>query len=492
MEGGQTSDYVDYTEWVVGSTNPLGGWYTYGLTAENERVEASDPWGRKTIIWTGVPSGSGSLDGGFFSPWVAIDNTKLYRFSCWQNRTVLGTDGNQYFGLYGGIGSTNDGVELLSTGANNTNPYFWASVPSTSYTPEGEWILIVGHVFPYTTEVGTSDHVDSGRYHLESGLYYNTGGSYNYDFRWRSVTTHTRLRSILYDDLVGTARISFCYPRIDLVDGTEPSVSDLLRGPVDNNRYTGISKKSIVYAPSFSEVGPSASSLLNYWSFDGDNINHGYAELDSTINGSPSFSEGLRGKQCVVLADGDYYTFDTNDTAYLNFGASDDFSVSFWFKSSNIGNNRIVFNGGIGPIVGWNIYIASLGYARLRCVDDSANSFNADTTQTNLLDGDWHFIAATRDAVNNLAIIYYDGEYSAEIADPTGDLASAEVFCIGRDTYNDTDNAIGSLQDVRIYNTVLTGQEIGILYKMRTDTATTSSQISGGEWYVSGEFKEMI
>jgi len=229
IEAGHIDKLIDYTTWTVG-TGSVAPFVQYGLAGENDRIVAPDPWGRDTIVWTNIASGDGGQDGGFYttSTTTPIDNTKLYRFSIWARRTTLGSDGDIYFGALGYIGAASNGLEELSTGNNNTSSYFWSHPQSATYTPD-EWILIVGHVFPYTTSTGTSDHADSGRYHPD-GNHYTTSGSYNWDYRWRSVTTTTSLRVLLYNDFAGTARQRWCYPRIDVVDGTEPTINKLLSG----------------------------------------------------------------------------------------------------------------------------------------------------------------------------------------------------------------------------------------------------------------------
>lgn len=144
--------------------------------------------------------------------------------SWWEKRVTNanGTYGPYYAGL-NGYGSTN-GVLNLNTGTFNTNPYFW--YVGHDALVEGQWFLVVGHVFPHTHS-GTSRHPDSGRYTVEDGFIGHT----SVDFKWSEVTTSARSRTLaIYRGNDENMLHYTVYPRLDIVDGSEPSIQDLLNG----------------------------------------------------------------------------------------------------------------------------------------------------------------------------------------------------------------------------------------------------------------------
>ncbi len=217
-----TKNILNYTTWVAGNTEATG-FSRNGLSNENLLLNGLDPWGNETVLWLATPGGDGNADGGWNTSNFSVDKTKLYRFSVWVKRTVY-VNGAFYLGL-NGFGTTN-GVLNRSTGANNTNPYFWVSSdpPTTAQLPDSTWVLVVGHVWPEGSGTG-SNNSNSGLYTITSGKY----GSISVDYVWNT-STSARHRSYLYYSESNLPRQYWCYPRVDIVDGTEPTIAQLLGG----------------------------------------------------------------------------------------------------------------------------------------------------------------------------------------------------------------------------------------------------------------------
>jgi hypothetical protein len=222
---------LDYTTWLNGQTNSVGVFNENGGPNENYRINGTDPWGNTAVVWEARTDAASDADGGWNTNGIAIDNTKLYRFSVWINRTVTGNG-------YAYLGCSN--VANLSDGSPNGNPYFWYSNTELN---QNEWTLIVGFVYPYNYS-GTTNNPLSGRYTVAGGRIGNTLN----DFKWQSGATSTVHRTYLYYSTDVNTRQRWVYPRIDVVDGTEPSISQLLNGfdPNDGlgtgaswNWYTG-------------------------------------------------------------------------------------------------------------------------------------------------------------------------------------------------------------------------------------------------------------
>ena len=178
------------------------------------REEDETPFGGLDIIWKATNNGTDSgPDGGFNSGYKAIDSSKRYRFSLFLK---AGSDnGTKYFGTNGG------GTAMLNmSGSSNGNPYFF----SGDLAIENEWYLITGYVHQY--DVGSSVPFNGGIYRVATGEKVQSTTSY----KWHQNTTSTRIRAYqYYNTSPSSDEVWMWQPRIDLCDGTEPSVHELLR-----------------------------------------------------------------------------------------------------------------------------------------------------------------------------------------------------------------------------------------------------------------------
>ena len=216
---------LDYSTWTVG-TGSATGFNQNGSTTENYRINSTDPWGNSTVIWEARPDATSGADGGWNTTNFAVDNTKTYRYSVWVWRNSNG-NGNFYLGCHG-YGSVN-GVYSVSGAGPNTNPYF---ISSSNVPTSGRWELIVGHVHPYTYSGST--HPESGRYTVSNGKVANIST----DYKWLSQTTSGNFRTYLYYCTNTSVRQRWAYPRVDICDGTEPTINELLNG-FDPNETLG-------------------------------------------------------------------------------------------------------------------------------------------------------------------------------------------------------------------------------------------------------------
>jgi hypothetical protein len=221
------------SNWTEG-TGSVSGFSANGSTDENTRLYAEDPWGRRNIIWRCTPNGaSNGGDGGWNSSTFAIDNTYMYRFSVWMRRTVKGTDGRFYFGTR----NYNSSVSLIDinyvTGTTYTNnPYFQYGDGETTNgdIPDEEWVLLIGHVWPYGTSLPTisTTHPQSGMWRMDGTEWTST--ELVRDLAWTVDSARTVHRSYLYYCGSNTDAVQdFIFPRVDKCDGTEPELQALLR-----------------------------------------------------------------------------------------------------------------------------------------------------------------------------------------------------------------------------------------------------------------------
>lgn len=208
--------------WKSGSVAPTF-FSNNGSVSENNRDYYTDPWGNENLIWNSISAGNNNDDGGWNTANFNINSNQKYRFTTWVNRVVQGNSGRFYLGV-NGYGSEN-GVFGLNDTSSNTNPYFWVSnTPPDAQLPTNTWSLVVGIVHPWTYS-GSADSTN--------GIYRTNGSKFSTitSYRWRQFNTQSRHRSYLYYSSDVTSAQRWIYPRVDLMDGTEPSIDDLI-----NNR----------------------------------------------------------------------------------------------------------------------------------------------------------------------------------------------------------------------------------------------------------------
>lgn len=112
---------------------------------------------------------------------------------------------------------------------------------------------------------------------------------------------------------------------------------------------------------------------------------------------------------------------------------------------------------------GWNgqyqLKVSSAGKLVLWVYGDSAEQFNLSGI-TNINDGQWHHVAGGRDALGN-GFVYVDGVLDASVTGTTVRNLSASISVgIGADIRDNNRHFRGSLDDVRVYNRLLTEAEI--------------------------------
>jgi hypothetical protein len=220
---------VDYSNWNQLGTGSVGNWGMNATTAnECERMLAGNPWGELDYIWVAPGNDAASdSDGGFNNGGFTIDNTKKYRLSVWMRREIPSGsyNGTTYFGC--------GGVANLSDGLANGNPYFKYLVES-----DQEWKLWVAYILPYNSAITTSDPT-SGIYKLDGTKYQSCT-----DFKWASSSQTTgSTRAYLFYS-TNTAEMEYFYrPRVEICDGSEPTIDQLLKGEEHSSLYLSKSNK---------------------------------------------------------------------------------------------------------------------------------------------------------------------------------------------------------------------------------------------------------
>ena len=229
--GAVTTSLINTDSWTV-SSGTVSGYNCNGATNENVRSYDTDPWGNQSLVWGTFADGSGGADGGWNTDYPGIDPTKLYRFSVWVRRTSSTGAGTFYFGTGAG------GAEVMGTSDSATkgNPY-WECTGTGNLT-QNQWYLCCGHVYPHFTTY-TGRHPNTGYFTVAGGttkVMDVNGCNIGSDLKWNPASSSAVHRTYHYYCGDATTRLQFLSPRMDVCDGREPSILELLTNGVSTWR----------------------------------------------------------------------------------------------------------------------------------------------------------------------------------------------------------------------------------------------------------------
>jgi hypothetical protein len=159
----------------------------------------------------------------------------------------------------------------------------------------------------------------------------------------------------------------------------------------------------------------------------------------------------------------DYVT--VPDHPELNFGTGD-FSIDAWIRTSDNAGIKIIvdkqtLNG--FNYQGYSFYL-TVGYLSLQLADAvPPNYFTNYGSLVAVADGNWHHIAVTVARSLHNGILFYRDGVGSPVGDPTvrpGSLTTTSPLTIGRQSFADQNEFKGILDEVELFNRVLTPSEI--------------------------------
>ncbi|MHC4700763.1 MAG: LamG domain-containing protein, partial [Planctomycetota bacterium] len=201
-------------------------------------------------------------------------------------------------------------------------------------------------------------------------------------------------------------------------------------------------------------------SLVGWWKLDNEGAgvvsDYSGSGLDGTISGSPQFVPGLYGEALEFHGDPDYVTI----KGYKGPLGTSAFTITAWIKTE--GNGEIV---GWGNNSGTERVEFRVSEYRLRVEHGSGNR-QGDTVVS---DNQWHHVALT--VQENATISYPDVTLYVDGEDDTRSGTSSNAFnivsnfdlTIARQYSSNNRWFIGLIDDVRLYDRVLSADEIKAL-----------------------------
>lgn len=228
-----------------------------------------------------------------------------------------------------------------------------------------------------------------------------------------------------------------------------------------------------------------ASSLVGYWAF-----NDSYIDSVSKVAGTPnhtsalSFVAGKIGKALQIASPG--YVNSNAEGAISNLKS---FTMAFWvMQPASLAS---------GPTTYFPFSLNKAGYSweqtkffmLFNNADNTSNSygkiglmdqwFDKGQVWPRMLDGNWHQMVISFDGETGALRVYVDGDLlpqsSTAAFAPQNDFGGADSFTLGgpddnANTANGWMNSLsGNLDEFRVFNKVLTADEIMALYALQSN-----------------------
>ena len=300
---------------------------------------------------------------------------------------------------------------------------------------------------------------------------------------------------------VTSVNITTCGSLNATASGTEPFIvgsqnggtAEWFSGSLDEVRvYNSALNSSQIQNQYAIDTTPSPTA---YWPLD---ENSGLTAYDSssnhsngTLTGGPTWTNGVLNSALSFNGSTNYVSMGT--PASLKFGVGS-FTVMSWFKTTATTFQRIVSTGVYGYSNGFDLGVNTTGTCNTGCVGaeigggSQAASISFGTTATTFNDGKWHQAAMIIDQTANTAQIYVDG-VAQSLSTQSGTCGTASgtsvniSTCISASATNSTDpftlgayhsgsttimQFAGSLDEVRVYNSALSGPQIFNQYNSDT------------------------
>jgi tetratricopeptide (TPR) repeat protein len=213
--------------------------------------------------------------------------------------------------------------------------------------------------------------------------------------------------------------------------------------------------------------------MIAHWKFDeksGRFASDSAGENDGRLQGGPVWtSEGKIGGALEFDGYDDYVDIDVA-------GEMEEMTIAMWLKYNTVEGESPSEPGSYSSLISRNLYSDNGAvHFNLINVEGSVHiDFNVNTmiqefhSESSLEAGKWYHVAATYDNPNQTVKIYINGQVDSVLTNDTGGPALIGEAAIGdwKDPYYETKRHFdGVLDDIRIYDSVLSEEDIAELYK---------------------------
>ncbi len=209
-------------------------------------------------------------------------------------------------------------------------------------------------------------------------------------------------------------------------------------------------------------IAPLPLGMVSYWKFDegdGATAYDSVGDNDGTLVNEPEWTTGIVDGGLGFDGIDDYVEISHHPD--LNIGGNGKgFTAEAWIKTPTPMGSQQIIRKGFGGV---QYEFKTWGYGRLLrlIVYPYGTSYHVLVDAAIIADdGNWHHVAATKSASDNLLRIYFDGELVGTSTSPCpGTEASTAPLLIGTELYPGYWFK-GTIDEVAIYNRALTPEEI--------------------------------
>lgn len=227
----------------------------------------------------------------------------------------------------------------------------------------------------------------------------------------------------------------------------------------------------ILSQPEESPTTVSTDNLIGWWKLDetsdGTAADSSSSGQDGTLNGGLSFSgctlSGQVGNALDFDGSNDYIS--TSDNFY-DMGSNTNFTLMAWVKADSSGTRSILYKGGSGTSTYGYWFYVNGNFVTFSMNGNSASSAKSSSRNGGVFDGNWHHVAITNNRTGSGHVTYYSDGVSIGVEDfssETGSLDNGFLLSIGARNTGGLEYD-GGIDDVRVYNKVLSTSEISTIY----------------------------
>ena len=392
-------------------------------TSNNEeRVEIGrDPWGRIALIDRSEGNDVGSnYDGGYTtSTYSGVDSGEAYRFTYFFRVDNKGSNGRLYFGLYGYNSSTTN-IPIINNNhtSSTTNPYFSYPMHNWNGFTVGRWYMFVAYVHPSGSNGVTNDETGYWDMTTKQKISNPSSGNVNHNASWDSTHTKTRARQYLYYSTDPDAAMSWLIPRIDKIDGNQPTVAEMLESPQDRLSNLAVGDGRMFYPRG-----------------GGTSMEHTYKSI--SLNGSSDYLDLGTDKDFKTTAGWTVSTwikYDSvpgsynNTTAPGNFIGADSINESSWYWSV-LSSKLALWDKGNGTWLYGDTTLSAGRWYHATLVSDANNThYYCYLNGEDDMSSGWSSHNGSWSDNNGLRIRYIGQGNSSNIRRVDGNIASTHVW----------------------------------------------------------------
>jgi hypothetical protein len=248
---------------------------------------------------------------------------------------------------------------------------------------------------------------------------------------------------------------------------------DFVNGALDETRFfdRALTASEIVALGGYQSTINSTAGLLNYWQLGDATVAAGMTDNKAAANGTYSNTPTLGDPGVITNDSNTAVTFNgTNEYATATRQITNDFSIEFWFRSTQgIGTGAQWWEGAglvdadvntAGSDFGTSLrsdgrVVAGTGEPDISIVSSTAG-FN---------DGNWHHVVFTRVGTSGAMVLYVDGVSQGTATGSSASALTTPTIYFGR--VGSGGYLAGSLDEVATYSVVLSAATVAAHYAAR-------------------------